>query len=246
MKSSKIDWLNFWSQTDNVGHAYNNSEWHKKYAKELLLFINPNKNEIAIDTGCGGGEIMIEMAPYFKKIHGIDYSSKMIKKAEENLKKINNVSISCLDMLSIKKMNIDNVDHIYNNQVIQYLNIDEVERFLIESQSKLNLNGKIYLFNIPNKVYIDSFGIGLYRRKNNINWKKLIVKIASLHFDILKEKLKKKNYIYDGGLGNWYNTNDFKLLGKKLNLEVEFFSPIYLHHSYRFHAIFKKKNDILQ
>lgn len=229
MKSSKIDWLNFWSQTDNVGHAYNNSEWHKKYAKELLLFINPNKNKIAIDTGCGGGEIMIEMAPYFKKIHGIDYSSKMIIKAEENLKKINNVSISYLDMLSIKKMNID-----------------EVERFLIESQSKLNLNGKIYLFNIPNKVYIDSFGIGLYRRKNNINWKKLIVKIASLHFDILKEKLKKKNYIYDGGLGNWYNTNDFKLLGKKLNLEVEFFSPIYLHHSYRFHAIFKKKNDILQ
>lgn len=246
MESERKKWLKFWGKTDDVGHAFNNKKWHEKYSKELLLFINPNKNQIAIDTGCGAGELMIEMAPHFKKLHGIDFSSKMIKKAKENLKsaEIKNVSISCLDLLSIKEINHSNIDHIYNNQVIQYLNINEIEQYLIESKEMLNHNGKIYFFNIPNKVFMDIFGIGLFRLKKKLNWKKLNWKIFKLHYDIQKEKLKNKNYQYDGGLGNWYSTNDLKLLANKLNLEVDFFSPIYLHHSYRFHAIFSKNNDI--
>ena len=58
----------------------------QKVCKRIII-IHKRKNETAIDTGCGAGEIMIEMAPYFKKIYGIDYSSKMIGKANENLKK---------------------------------------------------------------------------------------------------------------------------------------------------------------
>jgi len=53
-----------------------------------------NKNFIALDLGCGSGELSIELSPYFKKIIGIDPVKRYIKTANEDkkYKKIKNVN----------------------------------------------------------------------------------------------------------------------------------------------------------
>lgn len=53
-------------------------DWVKKYVKE---------DSTVLDLGTGGGEKLLEYFPKAKEIIGIDFSSEMIKTANENLKK---------------------------------------------------------------------------------------------------------------------------------------------------------------
>lgn len=46
--------------------------------------INPNKKLIALDLGCGSGELAIQLAPYFKKIIGIDLFEKYLLTAKKD------------------------------------------------------------------------------------------------------------------------------------------------------------------
>lgn len=57
----------------------------EKVFKEKLLKVS-GKNKIALDVGCCDGFFTLKLAPYFKKITGIDLSTEMLK-AAKNLQK---------------------------------------------------------------------------------------------------------------------------------------------------------------
>ncbi|UCD03628.1 MAG: class I SAM-dependent methyltransferase [Candidatus Woesearchaeota archaeon] len=62
-----------------------------------------NRDSFLLDIGTGGGELLLEVANYFRKAYGIDVSPKMIKTANKNLKesKVSNVEFSVADSKKI-------------------------------------------------------------------------------------------------------------------------------------------------
>lgn len=61
-------------------------EKENNYLKNLVT-----SESVVLDVGCGNGRTTKFLAPYVKKIVGIDYNPKMIKSARENLVGISNV-----------------------------------------------------------------------------------------------------------------------------------------------------------
>ena len=77
-KASKYSRYKFSSKAKLVkGEIPNFFNLIKKYS---------NKNFVALDLGCGSGELAIELFPYFKEIIGIDPVERYISTAEEDRK----------------------------------------------------------------------------------------------------------------------------------------------------------------
>ena len=98
--------------------------------------------------------------------------------------------------------------------------------------------GEIIFFNVPNIKYLGLYGLGVFHSDERVNTIKLLKKHVRLSKDIIKEKIKNKNYIYDAGIGYWYSEEDFRELAKMSGLKVEIFASKFLHYAYRMHAKF--------
>ena len=65
-----------------------------EYIKKIV-----NKESTILDVGCGNGRTMKAIAPFVKKIVGIDYDDKMIGAARVNLAGIDNCELKCQNFL---------------------------------------------------------------------------------------------------------------------------------------------------
>lgn len=54
-----------------------------EYGKEIVTLLNPQKNELILDLGCGTGDLTYEISRSGAKIHGVDASADMIRKAQD-------------------------------------------------------------------------------------------------------------------------------------------------------------------
>jgi len=72
-------------------------EKENNYLKDLI-----NKESIVLDVGCGNGRTMKFLAPFVKKIIGIDYNEKMIAAAKKNLAARNNIELIYADFFNYK------------------------------------------------------------------------------------------------------------------------------------------------
>jgi SAM-dependent methyltransferase len=232
------DWQNLWNNTSNVGHAKNSDDWKLKYAKELIMFLEPNNQEIAVDLGCGAGELLVIISKYYKKIFGIDFSDEMINSAKKLLeeKQFSNIELYNSPLQSSSNFINSKINVIYSNQVAQYLLEKDIEELIISFKSKLINGSRIYFFNALNVDQKESFEIGLYRNNCSMNWKSIIKSIIKLKWGIFKQTLIDKDYVHNKNLGYWHSKELYSKLAKKHNFEVEFFNAIYIHHSYRFHV----------
>lgn len=65
------------------------------------MFMQPDNGQVGVDTGCGAGELVVEMAPYFKKLIGIDYSQSMVEKANKYTNESNVTNVQLYLVLEI-------------------------------------------------------------------------------------------------------------------------------------------------
>ena len=63
-------------------------EKENSYLKNLI-----NEGSIVLDVGCGNGRTIKFLAPFVKKIVGVDYDEKMIESARQNLANIQNIEL---------------------------------------------------------------------------------------------------------------------------------------------------------
>ncbi|MTK12438.1 MAG: class I SAM-dependent methyltransferase [Clostridiaceae bacterium] len=76
------------------------SSWeHNKHYHNFLLKFIPNECEKAIDIGCGTGEFTRLLAEKSYTVEGIDLSPEMIRVAEEQSRKYNNIKYQVEDVL---------------------------------------------------------------------------------------------------------------------------------------------------
>ncbi|GIP22464.1 trans-aconitate 2-methyltransferase [Paenibacillus sp. J22TS3] len=52
-----------------------------EYGKSLVELLNPKKNELILDLGCGTGDLTYEISKAGAKVSGVDYSEAMIETA---------------------------------------------------------------------------------------------------------------------------------------------------------------------
>ena len=82
------------------GEKMNLSQFFQTGEKEIRNIINYlSKKQIklnkgkALDFGCGMGRLTQALAPYFKKVYGVDISPSMIELSKENNKYPKNVNL---------------------------------------------------------------------------------------------------------------------------------------------------------
>ncbi|MCH7568329.1 MAG: class I SAM-dependent methyltransferase [Nanoarchaeota archaeon] len=82
-------------------HGVNISNiYHKERQKSALKFLEPKKDEIILDAGCGDGKLTLKISKKCKKIYGADITKNAFKKAKTKAPK----------NLLFKEMNIENLN----------------------------------------------------------------------------------------------------------------------------------------
>lgn len=119
------------------------SIFSSNYTKEL-------KNATILDIGCGLGILTINLAPYVKKIIGVDIDPQLIQKAkkyqeEKNIKNVSFIVSSIFDWKDDKKYDI-----ILLSDVLEH--VKEQKKLLQVALSYLKNDGILY-FNTPNKWF---------------------------------------------------------------------------------------------
>lgn len=130
-------------------------KWRNAWANEkrvLFKLINPRKNEVALDVGCGTGIISIKMAKRGAKIYGLDISPKMIEKLEEKIEKQNLKNFKELRVCPMGKLPYKSkfFDIVTCCGVMDHYPIDFAKKCLIEMKRVLKNNGRI-IIDFPNE-----------------------------------------------------------------------------------------------
>jgi len=146
-----FDWLSFWDtkakartdfqatgrgRMDIIGFLYT--------IREIAYLLQLQKNDIVLDIGCGTGIISLALSPWVEKIHGIDISLKMIKRAAKNCAGISKIAFS---VGSITNLGVHNrvFNKIFAYSVLQYLKREEDVFQVFKEMSRILDPGGIVL-----------------------------------------------------------------------------------------------------
>ena len=236
MKES-VDFKDFWDKMARPVHAHSSEVWYDRYAQEILGFLSGSKS--IVDAGCGSGEILLRVAPFFMKVCALDYSQSMLEKAREKLAAggIFHVDLFCDNITNIGKHCDGPVDAIYSNGVIQYLSQPELDQFVAECKKILQSNGKIILLNIPNINNRILFMLGFYKHEKPVSFFRILKGLPGLWLTILRFKIKHRFQKYDDGIGNWFSIDQMKTVGAQHGFEVQIYGASVVDYYYRFHAV---------
>lgn len=100
-----------------------------------------DKTKSVLEIGVGTGRLAVRVAPVCKHFTGIDISSETAKRAEENLKDLDNVKIICDDFLSAEFN--EKFDVVYSS--LTFMHIEEKQRAVNKIFSLLANGGRFVL-----------------------------------------------------------------------------------------------------
>lgn len=149
-----------WAVLNKKGKKSNLNEFFKTGEEEIKKVMDSlSKKQIklnkgkALDFGCGMGRLTQALAPYFKKVYGVDISPSMIGLAKKHNKYPDKCKylLNDKDNLSIFKKN--SFDFIYTNIVLQHMKQEYSLNYIKEFLRILKPKG-ILLFQIPSKRLI--------------------------------------------------------------------------------------------
>ena len=111
--------------------------------EEFIRNMELTKDKTVLEIGIGTGRLGLRVAPFCKKLYGIDISPKTIVRAEENLKKHSNVRLINGDFL---KYDFDcNFDVVYSS--LTFMHIADKQSAINKAVSLLNKDG-IFILSI--------------------------------------------------------------------------------------------------
>ncbi|MBQ8178010.1 MAG: class I SAM-dependent methyltransferase [Clostridia bacterium] len=118
----------------------------------FLDSLNLTKSKSVLEIGVGTGRIAVKVAPYCKRLVGVDISPKTIERAKENLRVCSNVSLVCADF-NLHPFNKP-FDIIYSS--LTMMHFEDKQRVISKVDSLLNKGGVFCLSIDKNQSpYID-------------------------------------------------------------------------------------------
>ena len=114
---------------------------------ELLKFIDPKKEGVLLDAGCGSGENIILLSKMVKKITGVDFSEGMVNRATKKIKEheIENAECYVGDVTDLK-FEDELFDKVICISVLQYLDDKSCEKALSELIRVAKKGGSVLLY----------------------------------------------------------------------------------------------------
>jgi ubiquinone/menaquinone biosynthesis C-methylase UbiE len=235
MKSS--DFKAFWQAQTQPLHAHAEDQWFDRYAFEIKQYL-PSEG-IVVDAGCGSGEILMRLSPYYKKMIGIDYSDSMLERAKQR-NYSNPVDFFGSSVVKIKSICPSLVDAIYCNGVVQYLSHQELSQFIADSLSILPTGGSLVILQVPNVNCRTLFRLGFYRHESKVSFVRILKGIVSLFFYDLLQFVRSGSTYVDDGIGNWFSIEEMRLMAKRAGGHAEIYGSNSVNYYYRFHVVISK------
>ncbi len=204
---------------DKISYSFDKTR--KKPWQICLDYIKKqDKDNLFADLGCGNGRHLIPASEHFKKVIGIDISSKLLKIIENKIKKIDSDNVelihSSLTDIPIKNSYVDSILFIAALHNIKYrenrlLALSEVKRIM-----KKNASAMISVWSREQEKFRD-----LFKKKNDKNqeigdieiyWRQNKLNVPRFYHLYLEEEFKKE--LKDAGL-KIIDFQKVKLISKK-------------------------------
>jgi cyclopropane fatty-acyl-phospholipid synthase-like methyltransferase len=236
MQSLRVQAKDFWKERSDPLWCRPGEDWPRRHALEYLALL-PQGGTL-LDVGCGAGELFAYLAPYYKRIIGIDSSQSMLAAAHENTKKfaLNNVTLHSADACHFPEA-ITKVDAVLVSGVVQYLDRSALLLHLSECRRVLAEDGVVVVGAIPKTArrwfwYCGVLGDQLpsltQTGKNLLRaWRR-------------QQRARKQNDFLWDGIGRWYSVAEIDEIASASGFEADFRNAWYF--DYRFHAILRRKS----
>ena len=113
-------------------------EFMNKWDGQIFIdALQLDKNKKVLEIGLGTGRIAVKVAPYCKRLTGIDISPKTIQRAKENLKACSNISFVNADFVSYEFK--EKFDVIYSS--LTMMHFENKKQVIFKVVSLLKANG---------------------------------------------------------------------------------------------------------
>ncbi|WML34152.1 class I SAM-dependent methyltransferase [Clostridium sp. OS1-26] len=133
-----------------------NWEHNKQYHNFLLKFV-PKECEKALDIGCGTGEFTRLLAKKFYIVEGIDLSPEMIRVAEQQSRKYNNIDYQVKDVSEFD-LGQEKYDCIVSIATFHHLQFDEM---LLKIREALKPNGVFMILDLYKEEKLTDYLISI-------------------------------------------------------------------------------------
>ncbi len=232
------NWRSYWSRRTDGGHRSSDDSFLRKEAAEKLYFIEGG--DTLLDFGCGACELMQYYAPHFKKLVGVDFSESMLEEARKKLEGsyAPNIRLALADDRTVWSRIDGSFDRIVCSGVVQYLDVAQLQNFLDNASKRLNLEGKILLFDVIDSRIRPLARAGLFTDRPNP-----LVLVGACATMVLRRYLDSDRRILPTDeLGYSYDPNLISEMSMNSGLEVEFVRSMY--YEYRYHAVLTRTNKM--
>ncbi len=211
-----------WQGRSNAGHRHNEPDWLRFYASELLLYAPPIVN-LAVELGCGRGDLFTFMTAAFESYVGVDFSEAMTAAFREQspaamVARADATHVPLADGIA---------EFVFCNQLAQYLSLADLRLNIAEASRILRPGGTYLIANIPDASLRWAYRGGALRSD-------LAFSISRALNSLVSTELLRK----DDGIGLWYHRSQVARLATSSGFAVETFSSS--GYEYRFHAVLKK------
>lgn len=233
-------WKVYWENKENGGHRWQDENFLKKEATEKLYHLSGGNS--LLDFGCGSADLLAYYAPKYSIVVGVDFSSNMLNNARIRLKSFgyDDIQLVQADDINVWERVHESFDRITAGQVVQYLKLEQLDRFISGASKRLNPGGKIILFDIIDPRIYFLVKIGVLVPKYTFTTKAGITNIAksTIRLAISKPLAILKQTPADK-IGNSHHPDDIYQIARKYDLEMEYVCSMY--YEYRYHVIFTRK-----
>ena len=195
--------------------------------KELKFFLDEIKYD-CLELGCGNGDLYSVSKDYYKSYTGVDFSNSNIDIFRKNFFDIN---LYCEDIIAFRPQR--NFSLIHSNQLMQYLNKNQIRELIKWNLQYLDKDGIIIHRQIPDKKLMNLYFSGYL--KPNINH----IKVSRIMYPFLYKvyDLFKKISFSHSDFGYWYNAHEILEICHDLGANAELYgSKLY---RYRYNILIK-------
>jgi trans-aconitate 2-methyltransferase len=106
-----------------------------KFGEEIVKLLNPKKNEIILDIGCGTGDLTQNISELSERVIGIDNSLEMIQTAQKKYPELSFFQADAKDYQLNEKF-----DAIFSNAVLHW--VPQAEKMIINANQHLKIGGR--------------------------------------------------------------------------------------------------------
>jgi cyclopropane-fatty-acyl-phospholipid synthase len=226
-------WVEFFANRRDGGHRFSTEEFISMEAKEKLFHLDGGKK--LLDFGCGAGELLIHYASKYEKAVGVDFSASMLDEASKKIreKQCGNILLIQADDKTVWDKLEYSFDRITAAGVIQYLTLQEIDNFIINSSSYLNKNGKIVFFDILDPRLYPLWKIGLLSQDADF-WK-VTRKVGFEFWKMISATLNNRP---KNAIGFAYKPDAIVKIADKRGFKTTIVQSMY--YEYRYHAIMSR------